>query len=297
MKGLVTSVLSRIQERSKRRAVSNKEISATASSSFSSSLQYERDDCIIEMTNDIEKLSRKNSTNRQRKTLPKRLRRKHYNNNNYEECPSLASTECTSSSVGTTQRRALDASVAEIRIPQFVVDEGRTGNVEILSLPYDTDTRKQQQLPQRQPQPLLWKYSSNHVMINQERSLRNIHPLIRLSELDQLARMRAEDMAQNGRLFYATQDCLQLNLGSILSSDQLEKTCVTENICKGTAIIDIHNAMMTSPHSQEYSNLLDHRFKYFGMASVRSMSPHYDIDCDGIQETRVQKIYLCQIFL
>jgi hypothetical protein len=54
----------------------------------------------------------------------------------------------------------------------------------------------QQQVP-RQP-PMLWHYTSNHVMVNQERVKRLIPSLIRCKELDRIARDRTEQMVQYG---------------------------------------------------------------------------------------------------
>jgi hypothetical protein len=62
-------------------------------------------------------------------------------------------------------------------------------------------------------QPGIWYYSSNHVMINQERARRQIEPLIRLEELDEMALLRVEDMAAKDNLYFVNPEWLYRKFG------------------------------------------------------------------------------------
>jgi uncharacterized protein YkwD len=259
----------------------------------------EHDTC-HEIANQVDKRRRsQNKILSHRKILSTRLRRR--NHNQYEEVRSVDSTECTSS-VGTKPKRKIPVAVTHTRIPRFIVSTDNScaiGNIETISQDETIVVDDNHQIiEQSRRQPQLWKYASNHVMINQERVRRNLPPLIRLHELDQLARMRAEEMAKHDTLFYATPQSILIHLKKSFDCNQLKYGHIAENICKGSSINDIHAAMIMTTDSQECSNILSQSFRYMGMASVRAKLPSSqcdNCDTDNVQLQR-RKLYLCQIF-
>jgi uncharacterized protein YkwD len=123
--------------------------------------------------------------------------------------------------------------------------------------------------------PKTGQYSSNHVMINQERTKRNAAPLIRMRELDELARIQAQAMAQRGSLFH---------MGPQQVRDSLhDRPCrrLGENVAKGKTIREMHKSMMET--TSQKNNITDRRFTHMGMgtAAVRGL--------DG-------DLYMCQLF-
>ena len=109
--------------------------------------------------------------------------------------------------------------------------------------------------------PGTWYYSSNHIMINTERTKRNVHPLTRKNYLDAAARWHAESMATTDVLFHAKSSELQQKVG---------KPCriLGVNVFRGENIRAIHNKMMASP--ADVNNMVDARYIEFGMATARS---------------------------
>jgi hypothetical protein len=120
--------------------------------------------------------------------------------------------------------------------------------------------------------PSTWYYSSNHVMVNEERTKRVIAPLNRLSELDTIAREQAASMAVLGRLFHSDPRALC----TILNRPARR---MGENVAVGDNIRDIHKAMMKTKSDRR--NILDRRYTHFGMGTAKGV--------DG-------KLYLCQVF-
>jgi Cysteine-rich secretory protein family len=121
--------------------------------------------------------------------------------------------------------------------------------------------------------PGTWYYSSNHIMVNTERTKNNIHPLTRKSELDAVARAHAEDMACKDRLYHTTSKELQKMIG---------RPCrrIGVNVFRGDNIRAIHNEMVLSP--SDVRNMLDDRYLEFGMATTRGPSGD---------------LFLCQIYI
>lgn len=120
--------------------------------------------------------------------------------------------------------------------------------------------------------PGTWYFSSNHVMVNDERILRTVAPLVRLTELDDIARQHAEAMASKDRLFHMDPHDLQVAFSK-------HSRRLGENVARGRSIREIHEAMMST--RSDKNNILDRRFANMGMATARGNSG---------------QLYLCQIF-
>lgn len=109
--------------------------------------------------------------------------------------------------------------------------------------------------------PGTWYYSSNHIMVNTERTKRNVHPLTRKNYLDAAARWHAELMTEKDELFHANPADLKQEIGK-------PHRVLGTNVFRGDSIRAIHNQMMESP--ADVSNMLDDRYIDFGMATARS---------------------------
>lgn len=121
--------------------------------------------------------------------------------------------------------------------------------------------------------PGTWYYSSNHVLVNQERTKRTMAPLIRMVELDELARIHAEQIAEEGELRHVEADALQFALQNI------HHRRLGENVARGDSIRSIHTDMMSTLSNR--NNIVDRRFTHMGMGTA--------VGKDG-------ELYLCQIF-
>eukprot|EP00957_Ditylum_brightwellii_P161474 12294915-Ditylum_brightwellii.AAC.1 len=66
--------------------------------------------------------------------------------------------------------------------------------------------------PRSKSLPGTWYYSSNHILINDERVERKISPLTRRRDLDEKAREQAEMMANDQKLYYEDPNILTENL-------------------------------------------------------------------------------------
>ena len=123
--------------------------------------------------------------------------------------------------------------------------------------------------------PMDYYYSSNHIMVNDERIQRTTAPLARLRELDDWARYHAEQMAQSLVLFHSDPTILT----SVL---QRPFRRLGENVASGTTIREIHTNMMENPlcRSDKY-NILHRCYTHMGMGTAKGD--------DG-------RLYLCQIF-
>jgi uncharacterized protein YkwD len=118
-------------------------------------------------------------------------------------------------------------------------------------------------------------YSSNHILVNEERVKRVIAPLHRLRELDELARAHAEVMARGGRLFHSNPTDLSTKFSRPFRQ-------MGENVAAGGTIREIHKYMMRNAdgNTDKY-NILHRRYTHMGMATAKG--------ADG-------QLYLCQIF-
>jgi uncharacterized protein YkwD len=120
--------------------------------------------------------------------------------------------------------------------------------------------------------PDTWYYSSNHVMVNRERTKRTIALLVRMPELDEIAREHAKAMAKENKKFHSDPSSLKMKLSQPARR-------LGENVAKGDTIRDIHREMMTI--SSDSNNIIDSRYSHFGMATAKAS--------DG-------ELYVCQIF-
>ena len=121
--------------------------------------------------------------------------------------------------------------------------------------------------------PGTWYYSSNNILVNQERSRRTMAPLIRMVELDQLARTHAEQIAEDQELRHVEPDALRMALKDI------SYRRLGENVATGSDVRSIHDDMMSTLSNK--NNIVDRRFTHFGMGTA--------VDKNG-------ELYLCQIF-
>ena len=115
-------------------------------------------------------------------------------------------------------------------------------------------------------------FASNHIMINAERTKRNIPALHRLRDLDELAREHARRMANENQLFHSNLSDLRENFGK--PSHRLG-----ENVARGVDLNDIHEGMMKSVPDK--NNIFDRRFLGMGIGTAKA--------ADGT-------LYLCQLF-
>lgn len=185
-------------------------------------------------------------------------------------------TESTSTSTSTTRSlrsvssKNLFSDDLDKRTQASPVSQKEHGEgVEVQSLDKSFQTSKNRS----RKLPGTWYYSSNHIMINNERVRRDLDPLTRESELDAVARWHAEAMANVDTLHHS--DPCQLKMKMM----GMPCKVIGENVAKGIAIRSIHNNMLENPCDME--NILDPRYTRFGMATARGS--------DG-------NLYLCQIF-
>ena len=111
-----------------------------------------------------------------------------------------------------------------------------------------------------------YAYLSNHVVVNQERTQRNLPALVRCSILDEMARGKAQEMAAQQRLLtpYASET-------------------MVENVQRGPSLQIIHQLIMHGlADNPQRSHILDPRFVKFGMGTAQC-------SVDG-------NVYLSQLF-
>mmetsp|Transcript_15161 Transcript_15161/g.22154 ORF Transcript_15161/g.22154 Transcript_15161/m.22154 type:complete len:149 (+) Transcript_15161:226-672(+) len=121
--------------------------------------------------------------------------------------------------------------------------------------------------------PGTWYYSSNHILINDERVEAEVSPLKRRRELDEKAREQAEMMANDQKLCYEDTNILTENL-------EFSHRWVGENVARGKSIRHVHAKLMES--MADRANIIDSRFEFMGIGTARGK--------DG-------KLYICQLFL
>ncbi len=120
--------------------------------------------------------------------------------------------------------------------------------------------------------PTTWYYSSNHVLVNQERIKRMIAPLVRMRELDEIARENVDAMASENRASHSDPNFLKMRF-------KRPARRLGENVAKGSSIRAIHEAMMET--RSDSNNIADCRYTHMGMATARAS--------DG-------DLFMCQIF-
>lgn len=122
--------------------------------------------------------------------------------------------------------------------------------------------------------------TSMFILINKERQKRNIIPLCREHELEELASDQAQRNAERRGKKHS-------DLNNIISkitdpSDFAPFRRIGENVCGGKDIDGIHKKMMTDPRYQaDRNNIFDTRFSSFGI---------------GVAICSNGKVYICQIY-
>jgi len=176
------------------------------------------------------------------------------------------STPCTSPP---SSWKSTDTASFILHQPLMVSDPDKDGESELV----DDEAEKLGEVMQRSRKlPGTWYFSSNHVMVNQERTKRVIAPLTRLSELDTIAREQAAAMAAADKLFHSDPASLHTKFNRFSRR-------MGENVAVGANIREIHKQMMTIPCHKH--NILHRRYTHFGMGTATGK--------DG-------KLYLCQVF-
>lgn len=118
---------------------------------------------------------------------------------------------------------------------------------------------------------------SSHNIINRERVKRNILPLYRDRQLDELAIKQAKIMASQQCRAHSDLDAL---MPKLIESGPCR--IVGENICRGSSIQFIHKKLMLSPkHAADKRNIFDRRYSLLGIGSAQCI--------DGV-------LYVCQIY-
>jgi hypothetical protein len=121
--------------------------------------------------------------------------------------------------------------------------------------------------------PGTWYYSSNHVLVNKERVKRRISPLVRRTQLDEIAREHAETMAAQDALYHSIPSNLVQKIGR-------PSRRLGENVSFGESIREIHKTMMEDAGADR-NNILDRRYLTMGMGTARGPNGG---------------LYMCQIF-
>lgn len=186
------------------------------------------------------------------------------------ECPTLASAATTSSSCSASTCPSIflgswksSGSKSHHKNSPLVATRS----------PQEESDRVQKLIERRKELPDTWYYSSNHVLVNQERTNRTIAPLIRQTHLDEIARIHAEQMASNKQVQHLSLEALHI----ALEGTSYHRLGI--NVQKGSSIRRIHEKMMQSQSNK--NNITDRRYTHMGMATA--------VDADGV-------LYLCQVF-
>lgn len=113
--------------------------------------------------------------------------------------------------------------------------------------------------------------SSNHVLVNKERTALHLPALTRRIELDELAREFAQVMAKSGRV----QRYYPMDLDDGINQCDVFGV----NVACGPSVQEIHEKMLLNP--SERSKMVDRRYSQMGMGTAKGKNG---------------KLYLCQIF-
>ena len=167
--------------------------------------------------------------------------------------------------------RSTDTPSFILHQPLLVSDPDQNGESDMVP---DEAEKLGQVMTRSRKLPGTWYFSSNHVMVNQERTHRVMAPLTRLSELDAIAREHAAALAVAGRLFHSNPVELHAKFNQHHFSRRMG-----ENVACGANIREIHQQMMKVPTDKH--NILHRRYTHFGMGTAPGV--------DG-------KLYLCQVF-
>lgn len=97
-----------------------------------------------------------------------------------------------------------------------------------------------------------YAYMSNHVVVNQERRQRDIPLLTRCSILDDMAKSKAQEMANKGQTL-----------------QPYHSATMVESVHRTSSLQMMHQLVMHGVDNSARRNILDPRFVRFGMGSVR----------------------------
>ncbi|CAB9501713.1 expressed unknown protein [Seminavis robusta] len=116
-------------------------------------------------------------------------------------------------------------------------------------------------------------FTSNHVMVNRIRAKRNVPPLRRSPELDEVARWHAQQMAaKEESAFHPDPADVVARLGK-------PSRRIGSNVTKGQSTQHMHGKMLEK--RGDYNNMIDRRYISFGMGTAKGP--------DG-------ELYMCQIY-
>ena len=121
--------------------------------------------------------------------------------------------------------------------------------------------------------PDTWYYSSNHVLVNQERTKRIMAPVSRMLVLDLIAQEHAQMMADAEEVDHLNLDALRIAL------EDYTYNRLGVNVQRGESIRDVHEKMMATLSNK--NNICDRRFTHMGMGTALGKSG---------------KLYMAQIF-
>jgi len=133
------------------------------------------------------------------------------------------------------------------------------------SIPPSEMTEQQRRQTKMRDLPSTGAFSSNLILVNRERLHRNKDPLSRCRHLDGIATKRASEMA----------------LACALLEEPIDSAHMSENVQRGPSIKIIHQLIMMGISDRERNNILDERFRKFGMGTALGEDGH---------------IYMSQIF-
>jgi len=137
----------------------------------------------------------------------------------------------------------------------------------------DSSVEVQLKVPSRSSVlPAIGHFANNHIMVNCERTKKNLRPLTRKSELDAFARRRAETMAAANDLFHTDRNDLKNKIGH-------QSNYLGESVARGPSIRIIHKQMVE--RTGDLTNMLKLEYGQMGMATARGAN---------------SELYLCQIF-
>lgn len=137
----------------------------------------------------------------------------------------------------------------------------------------DEATRLRMIMARSKNLPTTSYFSSNHILVNQERLHHTIAPLNRVLQLDELARHHAVQMASKEMVHFL--DLTPL----VVALKDLNCRRLGVNVQKGQSIRGIHRVMMKAQLNK--NNILNRKFTHMGM---------------GTAVGRNGELYLCQIF-
>jgi uncharacterized protein YkwD len=169
----------------------------------------------------------------------------------------------TLSSAATTTKTTRNATTTHKRPVEIVRALQRTQTRSDLQalLPPPRRTQNPRGPTQRPTLPSTDYYSSNHVLVNNERMLRGVDPLQRCRHLDDLATVHAQEMADRLDLFHSG-TCADVQY-------RLKSRVVGENVMCGPDIRAMHQTSMSMHGHTNRINILSNQLNQFGMGTAK----------------------------